>query len=140
MKRTVVLLPLILLLAFILWWQLAELRTADSIHSFKPDRTEKTVAHEAAQGVSQENKVREESAYEINKPQEDHPSDEVDVFGVVRDQAKKPISGAEVKALQGSESDRGADISTVTVKDGSYSLSGLHFSSGSLPVSSSCLR
>jgi hypothetical protein len=131
MRKIIAFSGLILLLAFILWWQLAELRTADSNLASNPAQAEKPIAREPAQEASQGNKVREDGNHDGNKSLEDPAHDGVDVFGVVRNEAGSPISGAEVKALQGSDYHRGADISTVTMKDGSYSLRGLHFPSSS---------
>jgi protocatechuate 3,4-dioxygenase beta subunit len=65
------------------------------------------------------------------KAPEEPAHDRADVFGIVRDEAGSPISGAEVRAVQGTDHDRGTDILTSTMGDGTYSLSGLYFPSAS---------
>jgi protocatechuate 3,4-dioxygenase beta subunit len=133
MKKIIIFSGLILLLTFILWRQLAELRTADSTHTFIPAQAEKTGAREPAarEEVSQGNEHQEDMSRAGNESKEEPAHDGVDVFGVVRDQAGSPISGAEVKAFQGGDNHPGGEIVTATLADGSYSLSGLHFPSGS---------
>jgi protocatechuate 3,4-dioxygenase beta subunit len=119
----------ILLLAFVLWWQLAKLHTPEPNLSPNPAPAQKTIAPEPAQEAPQGNKLREDGTYGGSNSQEDSAHDRVDVFGTVRDQAGSPIRGAEVKAFQGSDYRRVGKISTATLADGTYSLSGLHFPS-----------
>jgi protocatechuate 3,4-dioxygenase beta subunit len=131
MRKVVVLSGLILALIFILWWQLADLRTAKPSLSSHAAQTEKAVFPESAQQAPQGIEQREEPAQSENKEREEHAPDGVDVLGVVRDEAGNPIGGAEVKALQGIDLDRNVQFLTATAKDGSYSMTGLHLFSAS---------
>jgi hypothetical protein len=124
---------LILAVAIALIWQMKGPknvpRPTTVPSQFNPPPPEPT-APEPAQKAPQEDGRQEGEAHAVYKPQEEFAPDGVDVFGTVRDQAGSPIGGAEVKTLQGTDSGR-SGISTTTGKDGSYSLSGLHFPSGS---------
>lgn len=85
----------------------------------KPPTSAESTAEELVQDKPQ-GKAPEEPAH-----------DEADVFGIVRDEAGRPISGADVKAIQCGGLHWGLEISTATIEDGTYSLSGLHFPSAS---------
>ncbi|MBI5116749.1 carboxypeptidase regulatory-like domain-containing protein [Candidatus Poribacteria bacterium] len=131
MKKIIVFCGLILLLAFLLWWQLAELRRSDSNLASNPSQVEKTVDREAAREPSQGYKPPENPAHGETNPRKEPARYGVDVFGIVRDKAGSPIRGAEVKVFQGSDYHPGGEIITATLADGTYSLTGLHFPSNS---------